>query len=313
MSALFTLEFTVSSSEKNMLLREFLLQKQISRKALTAIKENGALLVNGTEENVQYLLQPGDTITVQFPPESGSEHMKGEPIPLDILYEDAYLLAVNKPAGISTIPSQLHPSGTLANALLYHYEQTGHTAAVHFVTRLDLDTSGLVLVAKHRHTHHLFSLAQQEQAIEKKYYALVSGIPCPAKGRIDQPIGRTDNSIIQREVRDDGQMASTIYHTVSSFQKNHLTCSLVELHLLTGRTHQIRVHMQWLGHPLLGDSLYNGDCSILNRQALHCTSLRFQHPITGEEIFLQCPLPDDIQHILATLENPASEKMHEQH
>lgn len=298
MSTLFTLEFSVSDPEQNMLLREFLLQKNISRKALTAIKETGALLVNGRPETVQYILQPGDIISVQFPPESGSEHMKGEAIPLEILYEDDYLLAVNKPAGISTIPSQLHPAGTLANALLYHYEQNGHTAAAHFVTRLDLDTSGLVLIAKHRHVHHLFSLAQQEHSIRKEYFALVQGVPEPQSGRIDQPIGRTDNSIIQREVRADGQMASTIYTTVNTFFNRQQTYSLVRLQLLTGRTHQIRVHMAWLGNPLLGDSLYGGDCTSMPRQALHCIEMQFQHPITGEQIHLQCALPDDMQQLI---------------
>lgn len=298
MSTLFTLEFPVSDSEHNMLLREFLLQKAVSRKALTAIKETGALLVNGHPETVQHILQSGDTVTVQFPPESGSEHMKSEAIPLDILYEDDYLLAINKPAGISTIPSQLHPSGTLANALLYHYEQTGHTAAAHFVTRLDLDTSGLVLIAKHRHVHHLFSLAQQEQSICKEYFALVQGTPEPKHGRIDQPIARTDNSIIKREVRTDGQMASTIYTVIDTFSDKLQPYSLVKLQLLTGRTHQIRVHMEWLGHPLLGDSLYGGACTVMQRQALHCAELQFLHPITGESVHLHCPLPDDMKQLI---------------
>lgn len=303
----FTLQFQVTSQEHQMLLREFLLQKNISRKALTDIKADGELLVNGKSENVQYMLQSGDNITVQFPLETGSEQMKGEAIPLEILYEDAYLLAVNKPAGISTIPSRQHPSGTLANAIVHYYEQIGHSGAVHFVTRLDLDTSGIVLITKHRHTHHLFSLAQQEQTIVKKYLALVQGTPVASEGRIDQPIARTSDSIIKREVRADGQMASTIYHTITTFPYHQQTVSLVQLQLLTGRTHQIRVHMAWLGHPLLGDSLYGGDCTALQRQALHCRFLQFQHPITGELVTLEAPLPVDLQKLLPD----ASEKMHE--
>ena len=303
----FTLQFQVTSQEHQMLLREFLLQKNISRKALTDIKADGELLVNGKSENVQYMLQSGDNITVQFPLETGSEQMKGEAIPLEILYEDAYLLAVNKPAGISTIPSRQHPSGTLANAIVHYYEQIGHSGAVHFVTRLDLDTSGIVLITKHRHTHHLFSLAQQEQTIVKKYLALVQGTPVASEGRIDQPIARTSDSIIKREVRADGQMASTIYQTVATFPYHQQIVSLMQLHLLTGRTHQIRVHMAWLGHPLLGDSLYGGDCTALQRQALHCRFLQFQHPITGETITLEAPLPEDLQALLPD----TSEKMHD--
>ena len=298
MSQPFTLQFQVAEEENDTLLRSYLLEKNISRKALTDIKADGLLLVNGQEENVQYMLNSGDSITVQFPLESGSEQMKGEDLPLDIIYEDDYLLAVNKPAGISTIPSRQHPSGTLANAIVHYYEQIGHCGAVHFVNRLDLDTSGLVLIAKHRHTHHLFSLAQEEQAIVKKYLAIIPGKPEIPEDRIDQPIARTSDSIIKREVRPDGQMASTIYTTLSTFSYQNKICSLVQLHLLTGRTHQIRVHMSWLGHPLLGDSLYDGDCTNMQRQALHCTFLQFQHPVTGETITIEAPLPDDMKSLL---------------
>ncbi|MBR4944873.1 MAG: RluA family pseudouridine synthase [Peptococcaceae bacterium] len=298
MSQPFTLQFQVAEEENDTLLRSYLLEKNISRKALTDIKADGLLLVNGQEENVQYMLKSGDSITVQFPPESGSEQMKGEDLPLDIIYEDDYLLAVNKPAGISTIPSRQHPSGTLANAIVHYYEQIGHCGAVHFVNRLDLDTSGLVLIAKHRHTHHLFSLAQEEQAIVKKYLAIIPGKPEIPEDRIDQPIARTSDSIIKREVRPDGQTASTIYTTLSTFSYQNETCSLIQLHLLTGRTHQIRVHMSWLGHPLLGDSLYDGDCTNMQRQALHCTFLQFQHPVTGETITIEAPLPDDMKSLL---------------
>ncbi len=299
MAAPFTLHFTVTVPDDGILLRDYLTQHYISKTALTDIKANGAILVNGQAATVRYVLHAGDHITVQYPPETENDQMKGCAMPLAIIYEDENILVVNKPAGISTIPSKLHPNDTLANGIVHYYEQTGHAGAVHFVTRLDLDTSGLVLLAKHRHVHYLFSLAQQEQAITKEYAALAEGIVTPPEGRIDKPIGRTDTSSIRREILPDGQPAITLYQTVQTIQTEQHSFSLLHLRLLTGRTHQIRVHLHSIGHPLLGDELYDGDCRLIQRQALHCRSLRFHHPITGEYLTLECPLPNDIQQVLS--------------
>ena len=295
----FILQFFVSIQDDGMLLREYLAKKQISKTALTDIKYHGGkILVNGKEETVRYPIQQGDQITVQFPPEQSSERMKSTAMPLEIIYEDEAILIVNKPAGMSTIPSREHPDYTLANAILYYYEQIGHTSAIHFVTRLDYDTSGLVLVAKHRHIHYLLSLAQEQHAIGKEYQAFISGTLTPPEGRIDAPIARVNDSIIKREVRTDGQSASTLYRTEHSYMHNNCSISLLRLQLLTGRTHQIRVHLEWLGHPLLGDSLYGGDCTQIKRQALHCTALTFIHPLTHIPLQFSCPLPNDLQQLL---------------
>lgn len=302
MSQPFTLHFTANEASHGMLLREFLAQKNISKTALTDIKYHGGrITVNGKEETVRYIVQQNDTIVVQFPPEPDNERMTSEAIPLSIVYEDDYLLIVEKPAGMSTIPSREHPAGTLANAIVYYYSQIGHTGAVHFVTRLDYDTSGLVLIAKHRHIHHLFSLTQQQNVITKKYLAIISGALKTQNGRIDQPIARVSDSIIKREVRTDGQQASTLYNTLRIFQHKEQTYSLLQLQLLTGRTHQIRVHLAWLGHPLVGDSLYSGDCTHLHRQALHCTYLQFAHPITADPMCFESKLPEDMQEILQNI------------
>lgn len=291
----FTLQFIVHESESGMLLREFLAHKKISKTALTDIKYHGGkLTVNGQEETVRYILKQSDRITVQFPPEKCSARMCSEALPLSIVYEDDVILVVDKPPGMSIIPSREHPNGTLANAILHHYEQSGQVSAVHFVTRLDYDTSGLVLVAKHRHIHHLLSLAQQEQRITKEYLALIEGTLTPPEGYIHQPIARINDSIIKREVRADGQPASTKYQTAHTFQHNGETFSFLRLQLLTGRTHQIRVHLHWLGHPLLGDALYDGNCTLLHRQALHCTYLQFAHPITNKSLQFESPLPNDL-------------------
>ena len=309
MSKPFTLQFSISAADHGLLLREFLIQNHISRTALTDIKYHGGkILVNGSEETVRYVLQEHDIITIQFPPEEKNGRMQGVQIPLHIVYEDDYILVVEKPSAMSTIPSREHPEYTLANAIVYYYSQIGLNSAVHFVTRLDYDTSGLVLVAKHRHIHHLLSLAQEKNEITKEYLALIRGTLKTQSGRIDQPIARVNNSIIKREVRADGQTASTIYRTLRSFQYQEENCSLVRLQLLTGRTHQIRVHLEWLGHPLLGDSLYGGDCTHIQRQALHCAKLQFTHPVSGRLIHLESPLPPDLQTLLPPSHNSICDK-----
>ena len=170
----FTLQFSASEADCGLLLRDFLIQNNISRTALTDIKYHGGkIMVNGDEETVRYTLKKHDSIVVQFPPEQKNNHMLGWNQPLQIVYEDDSLLVVNKPAGMSTIPSKEHPAHTLANAIVHYYAQIGHNSAVHFVTRLDYDTSGLVLIAKYRHIHHLLSLAQEQNAITKEYLSLI--------------------------------------------------------------------------------------------------------------------------------------------
>lgn len=291
----FTLRFKAAKGETGILLREFLAQKRISKAALTDIKfRGGKLMVNGRVENVRYLVQPEDEIVVQFPPEAGSEKMKGDHLPLSIVYEDDYVLVIEKPSGMNTIPSREHPTKSLANAIVHYYEQTGHQAAVHIVTRLDRDTSGLVLIAKHRHIHHLFSLSQKEKSVSREYFALVEGHLDPSEGKADRPIGRMGDSIIKREVRPDGQSALTLYRTI----ENYPTYSLLRLKLMTGRTHQIRVHMSDLGHPLLGDDLYGGSRELITRQALHCGFLTFTHPINGEQLQFKSAVPPDMQELL---------------
>ncbi|WP_204552924.1 RluA family pseudouridine synthase [Bacillus ectoiniformans] len=278
-----------------MLLREFLERKQISKRALTDIKFNGGLIaVNGSEETVRYKLHAGDRIHVTFPYEKPACGLIGEQIPLAVLYEDDYLLVIEKPAGMNTIPSREHPSGSLANGLIGYYEQKGIRATTHIVTRLDRDTSGLVLVAKHRHVHHLLSEMQKQHHISRTYQALAMGIFTEQTGLIEQPIGRKESSIIEREVREDGQYASTRFQVIDQYPE----FAQVKLNLQTGRTHQIRVHLSYLGHPLLGDDLYGGSKNLLSRQALHCGELAFSHPMTGENLRFTQPLPQDMQDII---------------
>lgn len=295
MSSQFQLRWIIDAKSAGVLVREFLKNNKISRTALADIKfKGGSILVNDKEVNVRYLLLDGDVLTVVFPPEHPSEGVKGEEIPLTILYEDEFLLVVNKPAGMNTIPSREHPIGSLANALVGYYQKIGLEAAPHIVTRLDRNTSGIVLIAKHRHVHHLFSKMQREGQLKRTYEAFAGGVILQDSGNVRAPIGRKEDSIIEREVRSDGQYACTYFKVIN---RRH-AFTYVELQLETGRTHQIRVHMSFLGHPLLGDDLYGGNTALLNRQALHCKKIILKHPLLGEEMMFTVPLPPDMSDIL---------------
>jgi 23S rRNA pseudouridine1911/1915/1917 synthase len=295
MSSRFRLSWSINEMNEGKLIKDFLKEQAISRTALTDIKfKGGSILVNDVEVNVLYRLELEDELVLYFPPEVPSEGVKGESISLDIIYEDDYLLVVNKPPAMNTIPSREHPTGSLANALVGYYDTIGITATSHIVTRLDRNTSGLVLIAKHRHVHHLFSEAQKRGVVKRTYEAFASGRFNEEQGKIVEPIGRKDDSIIEREVRTDGQYACTNFRVLELFDGfTHL-----ELQLETGRTHQIRVHMAFLGHPLLGDDLYGGETRLIQRQALHCRRLRFFHPFMLEEMEFSCELPEDMKRLI---------------
>lgn len=290
----FRLSWQVKIEQQGVLLREFLKGQHISKAALVDIKFNGGRIeVNQKEETVRYVLQAGDEVTVHFPLETPSEGLLAEDLPLNIIYEDDYVLVVNKEPFMNTIPSREHPTGSVANRLAGYYQKLKLASTVHVVTRLDRDTSGLMLIAKHRHIHHLLSEQQKQGDVNRTYQALVHG-DFRGEGKIEAPIGRKSTSIIEREVREDGQYACT-YYKVMSQQKDF---SLVQLKLLTGRTHQIRVHMAYLGHPLLGDDLYGGTVDRINRQALHCSSLSFYHPFMHERVSFEAGLAQDMMDVI---------------
>lgn len=273
--------------ESRISLRDFLMQEcGISRKMLTQLKHEGSIIVNGEPRTVRHDLECGDQVDVLFPPEHPSEQMVPSERPLTILYEDAYVLAVEKPAGIASIPSRLHPRDTLANAVLGYYAQIGLASAIHIVNRLDRDTSGVVLFAKYAYVHHRFSEAQKAGRLMRTYKALVKGEVRPQT--IDAPIGRAEGSIMERTVRGDGQHAIT--HIVSSERRGEY--SLLTLRLETGRTHQIRVHLRHLGYPLVGDTMYDGP-SGMERHALHSADASFHHPMTGQWMTVTSDVPDD--------------------
>lgn len=294
----FILSWTIPSEDEGKTVKDYLKEKKISKRALTDIKfAGGSIQLNGEHATVRASLSAGDDLKVTFPPEEPSPGIVPEKMNLDIVYEDEWCLVINKPPFVPTIPSREHPGGTLANGLLDYYRENGIAATIHAVNRLDKDTSGLMLVAKHRFAHSLFSSMQKQGSIKRTYAALVEGTLTEESGTIDAPIGRREESIIERTVREDGQHAVTHYQVLSSGEKY----TLVTLRLETGRTHQIRVHMAYIGHPLCGDSLYGGSSDLIRRQALHSRVLSFFHPLLEKEMTFEAEIPADMQAVLKSL------------
>ncbi|TSB46277.1 RluA family pseudouridine synthase [Alkalicoccobacillus porphyridii] len=280
-----------------MSLKAFLrVKKQISKKMLASIKFNGGeLKVNGEVKNVRTILQTGDTVFVKLSPETPSPGLMAEKGFFSIVFEDEHFLVINKPAGMATIPSREYPMGTLANAVLNYYQDQDIQATFHPVNRLDRGTSGLLLIAKHRYAHDQMSKQQKAGTLNRRYEALVHGQVNPEAGTISAPIGRNPNSIIERMVTQDGKPAVTHYETKAV----GTGFTHVRVALETGRTHQIRVHFAFFGHPLAGDTLYGGESAGLTHQALHSCKLYFTHPFTNRELVFEAEAPEDFQRLLA--------------
>lgn len=291
-----TLKQTIKAEHAGLLLRDYLtdvlhLSRRLVKKLKTA---DGKILVNGVEVTVRYELKAGDVLELVFPPETKDTSIILEDKPLDILYEDDAILIINKPPAMPSIPSQLHPTGTVANRLLAYYQRKQLPYTVHIVTRLDKDTSGLMLVAKNQYSHSLLARQQQMQQITRTYHAIVHGKMEEQHGTITFSIARERDSIIKRTISKDGQRAITHFHVKERFANYTYVAARLE----TGRTHQIRVHFAAIGHPLVGDDLYGGRHDVIERQALHCAHLHFTHPFSGEKLTFYAPLPADMRTLL---------------
>lgn len=264
---------------------------KLSARTLSILKRTpGSLLCNGELLRSVDIIFSGDIIEIQLPSEEFNVvPVEGE---IDILYEDNFMLIVNKPAGMPVHPVKVHQEDTLANIIAYKYGSADYGFVFRAVNRLDRDTSGIVIVAKDRHISSLL----QKTDIEKHYIAVCHG-ETPVNGTVDAPIKLKSNSKIVRCVSTDGQFAVTHYTKVLGFAN----ASVIDLILETGRTHQIRCHMSSIGFPLFGDDLYGGSLDTISRQALHCRSVSFKHPITGENIHVSAELPEDIKELINTL------------
>lgn len=280
--------------EVNTLLRRTL---GLSGTVLRRVKwlEDGVTL-DGARVNVRVRAAQGQTLAVRMTDPKPSSGVVPAPGPLDIVYEDPDLTVLNKAPGVLVHPGHGHFDDTLGNYLMYHYRQSGDESGFHPVHRLDKGTSGLVVIAKHPHAQEKLKNQLHTGDFRRVYLAVCDGVPPAPSGLIDAPIGRTDGSLMAREVRPGGQPARTRYRVIRACGPR----SLVELELKTGRTHQIRVHMAHLGCPLTGDFLYGTeDDSLISRPALHSARLELTHPITGGRLRFSAPLPADLAALIS--------------
>ena len=275
----------------NLLRREL----RLSGTLLRRIKwlEDGILL-DGVRVHTRVTVHAGQLLSVRLSDPALKSGIPPVELPLDIVYEDRDIAVVNKQAGMPSHPGPGHWEDTLGNALLFHWQRTDPEADFHPVHRLDKGTSGLIVAAKHPYAQENLRLALHNQAFSRSYLAICEGLPSPLRGSIDAPIGRSQDSILTRQVRPDGQSALTHYEALSTNGRH----TLLRLTLATGRTHQIRVHMAYIGCPLAGDFLYGReDPSLIRRPALHSARLSLTHPVTGALLSFSQPLPEDMQRL----------------
>jgi 23S rRNA pseudouridine1911/1915/1917 synthase len=290
-----TLTYEINSEYAGYSIDKYLKSQGYSSANITAIKKMPNNVVIDCEwVHMNRKLQAGEILTVNITEDNSSEKIPPVKMDLDIVYEDEDIIVINKPARLPIHPSLNHYEDSLANGLAYYYEAQNKPFIFRCANRLDKNTSGLTVIAKHLVSGNILSTMVKNREFHREYYAIVRGHLDEPKGTIDAPIGRVGDSIITRQVDfENGERAITHYEVIDE-QKGH---SLISIHLETGRTHQIRVHFKYIGHPLIGDHLYNPDFEYMTRQALHSHKISFIHPITKKAMEFIAPLPDDMNFI----------------
>lgn len=296
-----TISYDIDSHSEGLRVEQFLRRKGYSAQNLSTIKRMPeSILVNGVHYYMKQTLKAGDRLLVRIQETESSRNIPPVCAPLSIVYEDEDLIVINKPAGMPIHPSLNNYTNSLANALAWYYQQQGKPFIFRCCNRLDRDTSGLTVVAKHLVSGNILSTMTKKKEVRREYLAVVRGHIAPESGTISAPLARKEGTIIERIVDfDRGEPAVTHYRLVREANGH----SLVALQLETGRTHQIRIHLKHLGFPLVGDYLYNPDMEYISRQALHSFRLSFPHPITGEAMDFTAPLPEDMENILTERSN----------
>ena len=290
------IDYIIDSTSDGLRIEQYLRRRGYSAQNLAEIKRMPeSILVNGIHYYMRQQLKAGDRLLVRICETRCSRKILPVNLPLDIVFEDEDIIVVNKPAGMPIHPSLKHYTNSMANALAWYYQEQEKPFIFRCCNRLDRDTSGLTVVAKHLVSANILSDLGRNHKICREYLAITRGTVSPTSGTIDVPLGRKPGTIIERTVDfEQGEQAITHYSVVDE-KNGH---SLVSLRLETGRTHQIRIHMKYLGFPLIGDYLYNPDMENIGRQALHSHRLTFTHPITGEALKFHAPLPEDMQSVL---------------
>lgn len=290
------IDYIIDEDSSGLRVEQFLRRKRYSGQNLSEIKRMPkSILVNGVHYYMRQELSTGDYLQVRICETQNSEKIPPTKLPLDIVYEDEDLLVLNKPAGMPIHPSLNNYTNSIANALAYYFQSQGKPFIFRCCNRLDRDTSGLTIVSKHLVSGSILSDMTKYREVHREYLAIARGSVTPSEGTIQAPLGRKEGTIIERTVDwEHGEDAVTHYKVVKEANGH----SLVSLRLETGRTHQIRIHMKYLGYPLIGDYLYNPDMEYMTRQALHSHHMEFTHPITGEHMSFTAPLPEDMVRVM---------------
>lgn len=310
------IDYQITEPAPGLLVKQYLKAKGYTGQSMIQLKKRpDFVLVNGSPAHMTCRLRDGDSLTVHISEETSSEKILPVQLPLEILYEDPDLMIINKAAGIPIHPSMNNRDNSVANALAWYFRQQDVPFVFRCINRLDRDTSGLTIIAKHFVSAGMLSAmltadnpfpsgpadfigSKQDfrhKGIRRQYLAIVRGSVIPPAGVITAPLSRMPGSVIERRVDfETGERAVTHYHVLEE-KNGH---SLVSLELETGRTHQIRIHMKYLGFPLIGDYLYYPDTEYIGRQALHAHRLTFLHPISGQQMDFTAPLPADMQKVL---------------
>ena len=322
--------YIVTENDKELTCKELLRRNfNFSSRLMTKIKQQNLVTLNGQQVRLWITPRPGDKLTVTLTEETCD--FPTEDIPIQVVFEDNDLLVINKQPGFVVHPTKGKPNHTIANGLMKKMQDDGESYKIRFVNRLDMNTSGLLIIAKNGFTQDHLIKQMKSDTIQKRYMAIVDGIITEDDGTVNKPIGRPDPDEVERwilPVENGGYESITHYHVHRRFEAGY---TLVELRLETGRTHQIRVHMASIGHPVTGDHLYNngdpflyrqlhGDfrriegygekstSQYIDRQALHAYRLSFTHPVTGEKMELEAPLPDDMQQMIEKIKEGAVSK-----